>query len=366
MEAGVIIIAIGYLLNIFWLIYGFTKVKPYIAETSLPSTRFSIIVPFRNEAENLPKLLKSIEKLNYPTGLFEVILVDDASDDTFQISDWRLEISVLKNIRKTNSPKKDAIYTALQHAKNEWIVTTDADCIVPLNWLLTLNAFIQQNDSKMIASGVYYQEANSILSYFQQLDLLSLQGTTIGSFGNGRAFMCNGANLAYKKAFFKEINGFDGNENIASGDDVFLLQKAIVQEKEKVHFIKSNDTLVSTKTEETWTGLFYQRVRWAGKTANYSGFYSKQLGFFVFLMNLTCLILLILGISNLINPYLVTLVILLKFSADTILILMTSRFFKIHIRHLLLSSIIYPFFSTAVVIYSLFGSYKWKGRKFKR
>ena len=41
----------------------------------------SIIIPFRNEAENLPKLLKSIDAQEYPKHLFEVILVDDDSED---------------------------------------------------------------------------------------------------------------------------------------------------------------------------------------------------------------------------------------------------------------------------------------------
>ena len=73
-------ITIWYLLNIIWLIYGFTKVKTFESENSQPITKFSIIVPFRNESEDLPKLLQSISILNYPNNLFEVILVDDASD----------------------------------------------------------------------------------------------------------------------------------------------------------------------------------------------------------------------------------------------------------------------------------------------
>jgi hypothetical protein len=74
----------------------------------------------------------------------------------------------------------------------------------------------------MIA-GVTY-DCKTASHHFQQLDLVSLQGATIGSFGIGKGFMCNGANLAYKKSLFQELNGFR-NDTIASGDDVFLLQK---------------------------------------------------------------------------------------------------------------------------------------------
>ena len=46
----------------------------------------------------------------------------------------RPDICVLSNIQElSNSPKKDAISTALKDAKNNWIITTDADCLLPEN-----------------------------------------------------------------------------------------------------------------------------------------------------------------------------------------------------------------------------------------
>lgn len=182
-----------YLLNIAWLIVGFSKVPPFRYKQTTAKTKFSIIVPFRNEKETLPKLLHSIDKLNYPTALFEVILVNDASEEKFEIENTKYKVSILNNQRKTNSPKKDAINTAVTIAKFDWIITTDADCEVPENWLVAFDAFIQKEKSRMIASGVMYNHENGFLDTFQQMDLLSLQGTTIGSFGNQQAFMCNGA-----------------------------------------------------------------------------------------------------------------------------------------------------------------------------
>ena len=85
---------------------------------------------------------------------------------------------------------------------------------------------------EMVASGVCYVPKKDFLSAFQNLDFLSLQGATIGSFGINQPFMCNGANFAYSKQFFKELNGFQGNETIASGDDVFLLQRNMPPGKE--------------------------------------------------------------------------------------------------------------------------------------
>ena len=359
-------ITIWYLLNIIWLIYGFTKVKSFENEKLLPKTKFSIIVPFRNEQENLPKLLSSIEKLNYPNDLFEVILVDDASDSRFQISDFQFPFVIIDNIRVSNSPKKDAINTAIAIAKNDWIITTDADCLVQPDWLNTFDNFIQKKNPKMIAAGVCYKMNSSFLDAFQQLDFLSLQGTTIGSFGNDQAFMCNGANFCHQKAFFYELNGFDGNDKIASGDDVFLLQKAIQKDKNNIHFLKSESAIVQTKTEKTWKDLFNQRVRWGSKTGNYNSLYSKQLGVSVLIMNLFWILGFGFLIFRMINPSCFMLLLFSKFIIDFVLLYRTSSFFKTRLNYLLLGSLVYPIFCVLVGFYSFFGSYSWKGRSFKK
>jgi glycosyltransferase involved in cell wall biosynthesis len=359
------IIIFMYCLAIIVLIYGFTKVNT-IGYTGLtPKTKFSIIVPFRNEADNLPILIESLSKLKYPVELFEVILVDDESEESFRIPSLKFKVSVINNIRVTNSPKKDAIVTAMQIVSTDWIITTDADCTVNTNWLLTLDNYIQLHNVSMIAGAVTYDCGNSFLHHFQQLDLASLQGATIGSFGINKGFMCNGANFAYTKSFFQELNGFNGNAGIASGDDVFLLQKATAQFPEKVHYLKSQNTIITTKPLNNWKSLFYQRVRWASKTSSYQSSFGKGLGLLVFAGNLTWLFVLgswFLGLTAFQNFFLVC---VLKFSVDTILIYKTNHFLnKSKMHYLILGSLFYPFFSVSVALYSLFGKYEWKGRKF--
>jgi len=231
--------------------------------------------------------------------------------------------------------------------------------------LLTLDNYIQLHDTSMIAGAVTYDCAHSLLHHFQQLDLASLQGATIGSFGIKKGFMCNGANFAYTKSFFQKLNGFEGNDSIASGDDVFLLQKAIAQFPEKVHYLKSENTIVHTKPLDNWNSLFQQRVRWASKTSSYQSSFGKALGLIVFGGNLSWLLVLgswFLGLNAFQNFFLVC---VLKFSVDTILIYKTNYFLNnSKMRYLILSSLFYPFFSTSVALYSLFGKYEWKGRRF--
>ena len=366
-----------YCLLIIQLILGYDKVKSFTRTPITPKTAFTIIVPFRNEKKNLPKLLQSFSKLNYPYKLIEVILVDDFSSDKSErvCIKWRLEheyldTTLLENLRLSNSPKKDAIGRAMPIAKHDWIITTDADCTVNKNWLLTLDNYIQNNEVEMLVGAVVYKTKNNWFHQFQQLDLLSLQGTTIGSFGIGKPFMCNGANFAYTKKLFRALDGFNGNNKIASGDDVFLLQKAVQSPEfgiEKVHYIKNYDTIVKTKPENDLFKFFMQRVRWASKTSGYKSNYAKFLAIVVLLMNLSIAIAFCLFPFPLFNWKILLLLFLAKYGVDYALLFKTNNYLLKGKWILpLASSMIYPFYSSLVGIYSLFGSFSWKGRRFTR
>lgn len=355
-----------YMLFIGAFIYGFGKMKSKNQMYLNPKTGFSIVVPFRNEKEHLPKLLMSLSFLDYPNDLFEVLLVDDESDDEFSIMNYEFSITIIQNKRSSNSPKKDAINTAIAIAKNDWIITTDADCLVQKNWLKSFDNFIQKENKKMVAAGVSYLPKKGFLYEFQNLDFLSLQGVTIGSFGIGKPFMCNGANFAYEKVFFKELNGFEGNSEIASGDDVFLLQKAIAYEPKSVGFYKNYLSIVETTSEMTWRALFFQRVRWASKSSAYVDWFSKSLAVVVFLTNFFWVVGCGMWVLDLFTYENILFYFGIKFFVDFIMIMKSADFFKKPVRYVLISSIVYPFFTSAVALYSLFGNYTWKGRSFSK
>jgi glycosyltransferase involved in cell wall biosynthesis len=373
-EIVLFLILAVYVVFILQLIFGFDKVKSFERTDEQPKTSFSIIVPFRNEEKNLPKLLKSISNLNYPKNLFEIILVDDFSKDNSErvYIKWRMEnglieTTLLENLRLSNSPKKDAISRAVPILKHEWIITTDADCTVNKNWLLTMDNFIQKNNPEMVIGAVVYKTKNNWFHHFQQLDLLSLQGTTIGSFGIGKPFMCNGANFAYAKKFFNELGGFIGINNTASGDDVLLLQKALKTNSDKVHYLKNTETIVKTKPENDLFKLFMQRVRWASKTTSYKNTYAKVLAVVVLLMNLSLVASFGLWIAGKFGIWNLSIVFLIKYLVDYILLYKSNHYLRKGKFLLpLASSLIYPIFSSLVGIYSLFGNFTWKGRTFSK
>jgi len=227
--------------------------------------------------------------------------------------------------------------------------------------------YIQKNNPEMIVGAVMYRAKNNWFHHFQQLDLMSLQGVTIGSFGIGKPFMCNGANFAYTKNIFSKIGGFGGISDKASGDDVFLLQKAVNTNKEKVHYLKNNDVIVKTKPENDLYKLFMQRVRWAGKSTGYKSSYARFLAVVVLLMNTSLVYGLLFMVYGCFDLRILLIAFLIKYIVDYIMLYKSNAYLrkgKFFVP--IASSVIYPFFSSLVGIYSLFGSFKWKGRIFRK
>ena len=145
----------------------------------------------------------------------------------------------------------------------------------------------------------------------------------------------------------------------------FLLQKASSHFPKKVHYLKSQNNIVITKPLNDWKSLFYQRVRWASKTSSYQSKFGIDLGLVVFGGNLCWVIGFGCWLLGAIPFYNIVSLFLLKFAVDAVLIYNANRFLiKKRMRYLILSSLFYPFFSTSVALYSLFGKYEWKGRKF--
>ncbi len=369
------LIFIVYTLLILSFVIGFDKIKSIDTTFEKPNTQFSIIIPFRNESANLEALLQSILELNYPPQLFEVLLVNDDSDDdsyaiieTFQQKNLHLNITIIQNTQKTGSPKKDAINTAIENAQFNWLVTSDADCEVPKNWLQSFNTFIEEKQPVFISAPVKFKKEKSLLFHFQNLNFISLIGSTIGGFGIKKPFLCNGANLCYKKDAFKKINGFEGNTSIASGDDIFLLEKMLQNYPNKTLFLKSNEAVVSTKAESSWKSFFNQQIRWASKTNAYKNWFSKLVGLVVFTTNLAIIIV---GISLLFNPtnwvFFIALLVQ-KIFIDVLLIEKTAQFLnaKDSLLYYPLISIVYPLYIVLIVVASLLKKYEWKGRIFKQ
>ncbi len=376
-----IVLTLCYAALITALLLGWKKVEMFELKEVSPLNKFSIIIPFRNEAENLPDLLYSLSSLDYPRSCFEILLVNDESEDNslqacfhFKQSHPELTFSIINNKRNTASPKKDAITTAIASSRFEYILTTDADCIVPMEWLNVYNQSILKTKASLIAGPVSFLNGRSIkekfLNYlvaFQDLDFMSLQAAGIGAFGLKKPFMCNAANMCYKKEAFLKVDGYQENFDISGGDDVFLLQK-FTELNYPVSFLKSEAAIVRTKPQASLKTLFSQRIRWAAKAPAYKSTFSKLVGLLVLLMNLVIIVTIVLVLFEMTHYQILLFSFVIKFTADLSLLYVSAKFFRkrLVLSHYLWSSLLYPFFSTTVAIVSLFSGFEWKGRSFKK
>ncbi|GLB47901.1 glycosyltransferase family 2 protein [Neptunitalea lumnitzerae] len=364
-----------YALLIIALLYGFSKVKTYKPSKKIEAIGFSIIIPFKNEAEHLPLVLTALKQLDYPRGLWEVLLVNDNSTDTsekvvtdFMSANPEYNIHMLHSMGASGSPKKDAITLAISQAHFDWVVTTDGDCLVPKKWLETLSGFITKQQPKMVAMPVTYVVNNTFLDKFQLIDFLSLMGSTIGGFGLKKPFMCNGANLAYEKSTFYKVKGFEGNNHISSGDDIFMMEKIAHKYPEGVHYLKSEKAIVTTIPQPTFKKLLHQRKRWAAKASVYKNPWSQLVAVIVLLMNLSLPVFTVLSMLGVFGFKWLLLGFAVKFNLDFFLIYTTAGFFKQQqlLRTYYLAAFIYPGFCCYVALSSFFGSYNWKGKTFKK
>tara|TARA_R100000306_G_scaffold12238_6_gene14630 strand:- start:53285 stop:54421 length:1137 start_codon:yes stop_codon:yes gene_type:complete len=376
MTLGFILLMV-YLILLLFIWIGMIRLKPTVLHTVQPKTAFTIVIPFRNEAEKIPNLLTSLKQLNYPTELFEVIFVDDESEDNSVLTVSKtlencvFPFKIIRNNRFSNSPKKDAITTAVSEAKHEWILTTDADCALPKKWLQCFDFVIQKDNPNMICGPVVYKSNGSLIHAFQQFDGLSLQAVTMGGFGHRREILCNGANIGYKKSVFKQIEGFTGNNHIASGDDIFLLEKVKEHAPKPVQFLKTSDAVVITQPQKKWTQIINQRVRWASKTTKQENWLPKVIGAIVFMVNFWIAFAWIYAFYNTQFLYFYLFVLSIKILVDGIIIFSTGTLFRNKAVSLssalqvIISGLLYPFITVTVFVMSLLGSYHWKGRRFK-
>ena len=340
--------------------------------------RFSIIIPARNEADNIMNCLVSILEGDYPREFYDITVVDDFSTDATGEILHRLqqqypgqvkviELAKILDHRPINSYKKKALELAIAAASGDWILTTDADCQVPPGWLSYFEGYICQSEKRFVAAPVRFTDIGSFISKFQCLDFLSLQGITGAAVGSGLMSMCNGANLCYEKAFFEAVGGFSGIDQLASGDDMFLMQKMQRYQPGSAGYLFAREAIVSTLPMADWRSFLNQRIRWASKGGTYQDWKIKAVLLIVYLLNLGLVSLMVAGLFY---PELLLWWLgftLVKFLTEYLFMLPVARFFnqRYLLKWFLIMQPVHAVYTVAAGWLGLFGKYKWKGRQVK-
>lgn len=377
-----ILFSILYFILIAIYIYGWIKTKTYIPSYTKPVTVVSVILPARNEAQNISECLQSLLEQDYPVGLFEIIVVDDDSeDDTVSITEtFQKKSSILRLIKLKAEPgtiafKKRAIATAIEQAKGSLIITLDADCKMGPRWLSTVVNFYETRKAKMIVSPVSFCNEQNNFERIQSLEFSGLMLISAAAIYYQLPVMCNGANLAYEKEAFKEVKGFSGIDDIASGDDVLLMQKINKAYPSGIQFLRSKDATVYTRASPTLYSFIQQRIRWASKTK-----YSSENGLdktifihvllsatIVFGVCLFTIIALLFSIHYPVFVYLFLFMFLSKCLIDFLLLFLSAplRESKSFVAFLLPIQFLYFVYISVIGAWSILGKYQWKGRTVK-
>ena len=353
-------------------IKGWHNLTYFIPEKSDPQTKVSIIVAARDEEANIAKTINDLVAQRYPRALTEIIIIDDHSTDhtaeiVLSYADQNVKLIKLNEDRALNSYKKKAIQTAIGTCSGELIVTTDADCRMGESWLSTIVNLYEQKKYKMISSPVAYFQEKSFFERLQSLEFLYLIGLGASTIGNKQPSTCNGANLAYEKATFYEVGGFQGIDDLASGDDELLLHKIAAKYPDRIGFLKNREAIVYTHAKENLSAFIQQRRRWASKSTRYKNKAIIVLGVLIWIFNLSIPSNFITGLFF---PGFLTITfyqLLVKMVLETLFLWDVTGFAK---RRSLL--ILIPILNVLHILYMVYigiagnsGKYNWKGRMVK-
>ena len=369
----IIVIPIIYLFLLLGLAleaHSMSKIKT--SEGARELTPFSIIINFRNEEQHLPTLLDSISELNYDFEKIEFLFINDGSTDPsleilqqFQQKNPEINFQILERKPVSASAKKDGITQAVHFANHDHIITTDADCILPKNWLGAFHFhYIKFPKTHFISGPIMIERDSSFLTALQSHEMVALQVTTMGAFMIKRPFMANGANMSFKKEAFEKVRGYEGNSHISSGDDVFLLEKLWQLDSEHCHYLKNAAATVTTFPKLTWKSTIAQRARWAQKGSETSSLLNKVIGFQVLVMSFLFLTAPGLFLLDFITVPLLIGIITIKVLTDMLVLFIGHQFFQQSkwTQYLLLQLLVYPIAVIGVALASL-SKPEWSNRK---
>lgn len=342
-----------------------------------PNTTIDVIIPARNEAGSISSCLQSVLDNTYPKSLYKVWVVDDFSTDhTAEIvRQWQEKYPNVALLQMSNFPlraeevafKKKAIACGIEQSSASLIVTTDADCMVPSDWLLNWAAFFDQREVVMATAPIELVGEETALGRFQALDTLGMMLITGAGIKGGWMRMGNGANLAYLRTAFQEIGGFIGIDDLASGDDMLLLQKMAKAFPGQIGFVKSKTMVVRTGVQPDYSSFLSQRLRWASKSSRYP---EKRVTLALAVVFAYCwaliLSLCLIAIQPVIGVALFLLLFLLKSGIDFYFLQRAANFFgrKSLLQRYWLSQIHHIVYIAVVGLLANFRkTYVWKGRR---
>jgi cellulose synthase/poly-beta-1,6-N-acetylglucosamine synthase-like glycosyltransferase len=283
-----------YILFLLFLKHGFNKLNK--AKQISWTPMISVIVCAHNEQKNLPDCINRLTTQKYDKQKVEFIIVNDRSTDrTVEIiesicqKDKRFTYIKITDRIAEFAPKKRAIDTAIQKARGQIILLTDADGRPGPNWIRKMVSYYTSDKDMVVGYAPYkVKPANHIPKQVLSLEYLSIAAVAAASTGIGYPLTCVGTNMSYRKKVYQEIGGFGKFKTHISGDDDLFLTLVREQKKYKIHYATDAETHVYNNPPQLWRKFLHQRMRYASKGFDYPKKVTVGLILY-FLMNLLIL-----------------------------------------------------------------------------
>jgi cellulose synthase/poly-beta-1,6-N-acetylglucosamine synthase-like glycosyltransferase len=337
----------------------FKNKKLHTEENKLPFT--SVVIAARNEEDNIKNILNDLINQNIDKNKFEVIISNDRSKDKTEeiLNKYSKQHKFIKSIniknKKDMAPKKYALEKAIKASKGEIILTTDADCRVPINWVCSMAKLVNRTN-KVVVGYSEVKGKNKIINEIQKIDFLGIMSSNAGFLTNGMVCSGSGQNLGYKKDDFFTIGGFSSVKDKESGDDMYIVQ-AIAKLKGAI-FNYDKNSFVSTLPQKTIKGYINQRIRWSSNSK--FTLFSRPLFFCflcsAFISNANIII------SIFISFNIFIMLVIIKFFLEALVLYTGSKIFltNFSIFTYIIWNLTQPIYIILVGLGGIVGKYTWK------
>ena len=355
-----LLVACSYSIFIFYVIRSWNKLEEFDLEPEgLSKTLVSVILPIHNEEKNVKWFMDSYYRSHNEHEYSELLISDDHSTD-------KSTVHVMEKLNKGDRlisadgserrGKKYAIDHAIEQSNGQIIITSDADCTIPDNWI-DLHILHIENQALTASCGpVFIDSCNSLVEWWQHFDQMATMMVSQVGMHEDWFYSASAANLAYLKSFYERNKPFSDNYHIPSGDDIFLLEK-LKACGAKIGFLKNRQFFVRTQAVKNWKELFKQRKRWAYKTRFYENNRLKIFwGSMVFLLFSYCLSPFLLLCC--LDFYLFSFIWTIKYLTDLILLRKMANYYALEfdLLQFTTSFLFYPFVTLAIALSAIFKS----------
>ncbi|RAI90135.1 glycosyltransferase [Algoriphagus yeomjeoni] len=340
--------------------------KNHAKDTDFDLPLVSVLVAARNEEVDLPDLLCSLEKLDYPSDRIQFLFADDQSSDSTPeiLGNWCgkqpnrtfLTIAPLQTGLYNQNGKANALAILGEKAIGEYYFFTDADCEVNPNWIREGVSCFGETIGLVI--GITKVKAKSLLEKFQEIDWWLTLGFVKVATDLGVQTTGLGNNMAISKEAYGRSGGFKNLPFCLTED--LEISRAIQQSGFKIAHQVSPRMLAITKPEINFSALLEQRKRWMSGVMTLPYYWKFILSFqFIYFVVITGLILL--------YPSLGIILALMKSLLQSVFLIALAR--KVGVKLGWVSLLVFDFYNFSTILLTILYYFwpsktKWKSREY--